>query len=234
MNLYIATLAALAPALACAHPPALRGSAPTQRTDRQLLHYGDYKAAKAQGDLPPLPPERAPNGSEWDNSVAICTSMHRENSTDIREWILYYKYVSCHMSYVKFTCRSSERCPPRAHLPTLPRHAMMMSPSRECTCDVICRWLGVDHIYVTENAPEASPEMTEQLRDFVEAGFVTYDVEPKPKAQMKVFYDCMKRAYTRYNWLAFFDADEFLVLRRCASAPFMLQSQTPVLTGPKL
>jgi hypothetical protein len=77
------------------------------------------------------------------------------------------------------------------------------------------RWLGVEHIYLTENSLQAPEHMAEQLRDFVEEGFVTYDLEREPAAQVKIYYRCMRKAHTRYNWLAFFDVDEYLMLRRC-------------------
>jgi hypothetical protein len=88
-NLIVA-LAALSPALALAFPHP-QGTA--QSMGRRLLRFS-YWAAKSQGDMPDLPPERGPNGSAWDNSLAVCTSMHKENSTDVREWLLYHKCVS--------------------------------------------------------------------------------------------------------------------------------------------
>eukprot|EP00892_Ulva_mutabilis_P011428 jgi/Ulvmu1/8658/UM046_0063.1 len=98
------------------------------------------------------------------NSVALCTTMKSENSTDVREWLQYY------------------------------------------------RWLGVDHVYLTENVAEPSPQMVGQLRDFMDDGFVTYATEAIARAQTKVYYDCMRSHYHKHNWLSFFDMDEYLVL----------------------
>lgn len=80
----------------------------------------------------------------------------------------------------------------------------------------------MEHIFLTENAAGASKELKAQLRDFIDSGFLTHAVEPAAKAQMKVFYDCARANAQAYNWLAFFDVDEFLILRRCATAAFSL------------
>lgn len=77
-----------------------------------------------------------------------------------------------------------------------------------------CRWLGVDHIFLTENRESPSKTLLPQLKDFIDSGFLTHIVEPMRKAQMKSFYDCAKANSEDYDWLAFFDVDEFLLLRR--------------------
>ena len=79
-------------------------------------------------------------------------------------------------------------------------------------CKHACRWLGVQHVYLTENAAEPSPDMLLQLADFVDSGFITYTTEGVARAQTKVYYDCMRQHYHKHNWLAFFDIDEYLVL----------------------
>lgn len=71
----------------------------------------------------------------------------------------------------------------------------------------------MNHVYLTENAAEPSPELQEQVRDFKDIGFLTYKVESRPQSQLKVYYDCMTEHQADHNWLAFFDVDEFLVLR---------------------
>lgn len=43
------------------------------------------------GDLPMLTPDRSPYSDTWDNSVSICACMLRENTTDVREWLLYHR-----------------------------------------------------------------------------------------------------------------------------------------------
>lgn len=80
----------------------------------------------------------------------------------------------------------------------------------------LCRWLGVDHVYLTENGSKQPIE--DDIADFIESGFVTYKWMDEPHAQMAVFYDCLKEHRSHHNWIAFFDADEYLVVRdECAT-----------------
>eukprot|EP00892_Ulva_mutabilis_P011470 jgi/Ulvmu1/8696/UM047_0036.1 len=90
--------------------------------------------------------------------------MKAENMTDVREWLLYH------------------------------------------------RWLGVDHIYLAENVVEPVATTTEQLRDLVAEGLVTYSNERVAQAQMKVYYDCLAKHAHKHDWMAFFDMDEYVVL----------------------
>jgi hypothetical protein len=34
-----------------------------------------------------------PVSDAWDNTISVCAIMKSENVTDIREWLLYHKYV---------------------------------------------------------------------------------------------------------------------------------------------
>eukprot|EP00892_Ulva_mutabilis_P000850 jgi/Ulvmu1/10766/UM068_0056.1 len=130
--------------------------------NKQRNLFITWEETHQAGNLPELEePVRAPSG---DNSVALCTVMKQENSTDVREWLSYY------------------------------------------------RWLGVDHVYLTENAAVRTPQMAEQLRDFEAEGFLAYNLEPIPRGQTKVYYDCMSQHYHKHNWMMFFDMDEYLIL----------------------
>ena len=78
----------------------------------------------------------------------------------------------------------------------------------------------MQHIYLTENDERVQPHMHEQLRDFIDDGFLTYNHDSTPGGQMKVVSDCIRKRYLQYDWLSFLDIDEFLVLRdQCAAAP---------------
>lgn len=119
--------------------------------------------ARDAGPLPALAESSAPWHHSWENSIAVCVSVAGENITDVREWLLYY------------------------------------------------RWLGVDHVFLTENSPQR--ELKSDLQDFVDSSFMTYAWEPYPQAQMMVYYRCMQQRH-KYNWIAFLDSDEFLVVRQ--------------------
>lgn len=52
----------------------------------------------------PLGNSHAPwSTSTWTNSVAICTTMRSENSTDVTEWLLYYRYGGAGLVHV-YSC----------------------------------------------------------------------------------------------------------------------------------
>ena len=89
------------------------------------------------------------------------------------------------------------------------------------TCMRVYRWLGVEHVYLTENAPQVPAEISAQLQDFVDAGFLTLSTEALQRAQTKVYYDCMSQHYHKHNWLMFFDMDEYLVIvEQCGPFPW--------------
>ena len=71
----------------------------------------------------------------------------------------------------------------------------------------------MQHIYLTENAPERPPHMVAQLQDFIADGFLSYNNDPTPGGQMKVVSDCLREHHRKHDWLSFLDVDEFLILR---------------------
>jgi hypothetical protein len=82
----------------------------------------------------------------------------------------------------------------------------------------------VDHIYITENDVTVPQAMQDTLRPFVEDGFLRLeawgDSEP---AQMKIYDNCFKNIKDKYEWVALFDADEYLmVLEECARPSCLL------------
>lgn len=80
----------------------------------------------------------------------------------------------------------------------------------------------MEHVYLTENTPDNAAAVRKQaaLQRFIEEGFVTYSIDPEPQAQMRVYQTCLENYRTGHNWMAFFDMDEFLVIReKCAQSP---------------
>eukprot|EP00892_Ulva_mutabilis_P012232 jgi/Ulvmu1/9381/UM051_0008.1 len=131
------------------------------------LSYGRvYTESHANGDLPQLPINRSPMDSSWSNSVAICAVSKMDNTTDLREWVQYH------------------------------------------------RWLGVEHIYLADTGDEPNAALPHQLRDFVKDGFVTLREDAGGKSRTAVYYDCMVDHRHKYNWIAFIDTDEFIVVRK--------------------
>lgn len=59
---------------------------------------GVYNFAHRYGDLPALRLDHSPKNPAWDNGIAICACMFQENTTDVREWLLYHKCDSSKLS----------------------------------------------------------------------------------------------------------------------------------------
>jgi hypothetical protein len=77
----------------------------------------------------------------------------------------------------------------------------------------------VDRVFLTENAPDPGTELvgSPALQKFVDEGFLQLASEPKPYAQIQVYETCIREQRLNFNWIAFFDMDEFLVVRECAA-----------------
>jgi hypothetical protein len=71
---------------------------------------GWWENIHRDGDLPALPDERSPDDASWDNGIALCACMREENTTDIREWILYHRCASMMIWFrpsCQLCCRTS-------------------------------------------------------------------------------------------------------------------------------
>lgn len=58
------------------------------------------------------------------------------------------------------------------------------------------------------------------MRDFVKAGFVTLRDDAAGMARTSVYRDCMIDHRHKYNWIAFIDTDEFIVIRKPCDPSF--------------
>ena len=81
----------------------------------------------------------------------------------------------------------------------------------------VCRWLGVDHVFLTDNGSANFGSVRAKLAKQFPAAFLTLRSESYDRAQLKVYAWCAETQRDQYNWLAFFDLDEFLVLRGAAA-----------------
>lgn len=71
--------------------------------------------------------------------------------------------------------------------------------------------LGFDHVYIYDNNHDGEEMFIDVLMDYVEQKRVTIiDYRNQEKAQRAAYNDAYQRLSTRYDWLAFFDFDEFL------------------------
>ena len=82
------------------------------------------------------------------------------------------------------------------------------------------RWLGVDQIFIKENAESVPPATLARLQPLIDEGFLYLSPLPGPKhpLQNRWYNRCSKPDLAgSHSWVAFIDLDEFMVvLDKCA------------------
>lgn len=75
------------------------------------------------------------------------------------------------------------------------------------------KWRGIDHIGIVENNFTVTPELQEVLAPHVASGFVDFRAfgDDAP-AQNRAFAACFSRMRENHDWVAFIDADEYIML----------------------
>lgn len=82
--------------------------------------------------------------------------------------------------------------------------------------------LGFDHIYLTDN--NSSPPLKNIIQDYIDKGLVSYNYDTRKGAQISVYSECLNLYKNDTKWLAFFDSDEFLVLKKHSNIVDFLKS----------
>ena len=73
---------------------------------------------------------------------------------------------------------------------------------------------GVDKIFIYDNNNIDGEKIEDIVLDYINSGIVeVVDFRGKEKAQIKIMNHCYIRNFEKYDWLFFFDIDEFLFLR---------------------
>ena len=82
---------------------------------------------------------------------------------------------------------------------------------------------GVDKIFLYDNNDEDGEKFDEILSDFIQKGFVeVMNWRGKYQALMKIMNDCYQRNYESYDWLIYFELDEYIHLANYTSVkPFL-------------
>ena len=71
--------------------------------------------------------------------------------------------------------------------------------------------LGFDKIIIYDNNDLEGEQFEEVIKDYIDSGFVELiDFRGRPVAQLAAYQDCYNRYNKKYDWIAFFDCDEFL------------------------
>ena len=74
--------------------------------------------------------------------------------------------------------------------------------------------LGVDKIFIYDNNDKNDENFDLILKDFIDTGFVEIiNIRGVLAPQVKAFEDCRKKNYKKYDWMMFFDIDEYIFLR---------------------
>jgi disulfide oxidoreductase YuzD len=73
--------------------------------------------------------------------------------------------------------------------------------------------IGFDKIFIYDNNHDGEEHFEDVLQSYIDDGFVTViDYRNKEAAQLSAYNDCYSRYGKEYDWIAFFDFDEFLTL----------------------
>lgn len=72
--------------------------------------------------------------------------------------------------------------------------------------------LGVEHFYINDN--QSVPPLSSVIQDYIDSGLVTYTYDPRERPQVKFYNECIAKYQDASKWIAFFDSDEFLVLKK--------------------
>lgn len=78
--------------------------------------------------------------------------------------------------------------------------------------------LGYDHIFLYDNNDINDEKIADVINDDINNGFVTIiDYRgyrgKRESPQMDAYYDCYEKHNLEYDWLSFFDIDEYLILK---------------------
>ena len=74
--------------------------------------------------------------------------------------------------------------------------------------------LGVDHVFLYDNNDTDGENFEDVIGDHIENGYIeVIDFKNRKICQLDAYNDCYKNRCNGYDWVCFFDCDEFLDLR---------------------
>ena len=86
--------------------------------------------------------------------------------------------------------------------------------------------IGVDKIYLYDNNNVNGERFEEVIGDFIKNGFVKIlNWRGKRLPQMKAMNDCYQKNYKNYNWLMFYDIDEYISLADYSNIKYFLNEK---------
>ena len=73
---------------------------------------------------------------------------------------------------------------------------------------------GIDQIFLYDNNDVKGERFEEVISDFINSGFIKlYNWRGKRSPQLKILRHCYKNNYNKFDWLIFYDIDEYINLK---------------------
>jgi len=86
--------------------------------------------------------------------------------------------------------------------------------------------IGIDKIFIYDNNEKNDEKFDLVLKDYIENGLVEIvDIRGKEAPQFEAMEDCRKKNFKNYDWLLFYDMDEFLFLRNFSNIKDFLKQK---------
>jgi len=86
--------------------------------------------------------------------------------------------------------------------------------------------MGVKKIFIYDNNEKNDEKFEEVLRDDIEKKFVEIiDIRGIIAPQIKAMEDCRRHNYRKFDWLIFYDMDEFIFLRNFSNINYFLNQK---------
>jgi hypothetical protein len=81
----------------------------------------------------------------------------------------------------------------------------------------------LDKIFIYDNNEINGEKFDEVIGDYISSGFVEIvDVRGKIAYQIKAFQECMKKNINKFDWILFYDMDEYIYLKRPKNIKYYL------------
>ena len=85
---------------------------------------------------------------------------------------------------------------------------------------------GIDKIFIYDNNERNGEKFDDILSDYIKNNFVrVINIRGKKRVQIDSFNHCNRLNYQKYNWMIFFDIDEFLFLKNYTNAKDYLKGK---------
>ena len=86
--------------------------------------------------------------------------------------------------------------------------------------------IGIDKIFIYDNNVKNDEKFDLVLKDYIENGIVEIvDIRGQEAPQFEAMEDCRKKNFKKYDWLLFYDMDEFIFLRNFSNIKDFLKQK---------